>query len=102
MGEKKKTKISVLHIVLLSSIFVLLGFYLFSVNSILKEQFTLKKTAKYADELKSKNENLKNLSYEAQSLDNLGILSRALDLEEVRHVSYIELPSGSAIVSQLK
>lgn len=99
MGEKKKTKIGVLHIFLLSSIFVLLGFYLFGVNSIIKEQFTLEKTAQYAAELKGKNANLKNLAYEVRSLVNLGNLSRALDLEEVRNVSYIEVRSGSELVA---
>ena len=99
MGGKKKTKIGVLHIFLLSSIFVLLGFYIFGVNSIIKEQFTLEKTAQYADELKSKNENLKNLAYEVQSLDNLGNLSRALDLEEVRNISYIEVGYGFGLVA---
>ncbi len=99
MGEKKKTKIGVLHIVLLCSIFVLLGFYLFGVNSILKEQFALEKTARYASELKSKNENLRNLAYEVQSLENLGNLSRALDLEAVGHVSYIAVQSRSPLVA---
>lgn len=97
MGEKKKTKIGILHIFLLALIFVLLGFYFFGVNSILKDQFALKKTVQYANELKGRNENLRNLVYEIQSLDNLANLSRALDLEEVRHISYIEVGSRSPL-----
>lgn len=98
MGVKKKTKIGVLHVFLLASIFCLLGFYVFEANSALKDQFVLAKTVKYADELKGKNKNLRNLAYEAQSLDNLANLSRTLDLEDVKQISYIEVKHISPLV----
>ena len=49
-------------------------------------------------EVQDKNEQLEVRSSEIKSLHNLAALSSSLDLEEVGHISYIEVRAASPLV----
>jgi len=97
-GIKKKSKVKSLHLVLFVCVFALLGLYLFEVNSIVKERFALEDTKNKIQQLRGKNEELKVRASQAKSLYSLEALSSEFDLEEVKHITYIEVKSTPQLV----
>ena len=97
-GKKKSRKINKFHIALLICIFALAGLYLFETSTIVKDLFTLEEGKRYRQEIQAKNDSLEIRSSEIKSLHNLEALSSTLDLEEVGHISYIEVRAASPLV----
>jgi len=98
-GKKKSKKINKFHIVLLICIFALAGLYLFETSTIVRDLFTLEEEKPYKQEIQAKIDLLEIQSSEIKSLHNLQALSSTLDLEEVGHISYIEVRAASPLVS---
>jgi|GEM_PF-5529043 hypothetical protein len=96
VGERKK--INRFHIALLICIVALAGLYLFETSTVVKDLFTLEEEKRYMREIQDKNEQLEVRSSEVKSLHNLAALSSSLDLEEVGHISYIEVRAASPLV----
>jgi hypothetical protein len=77
---------------------MLAGFYLFEVNSIVKDRFTLESTERKLGEIRERNKELQMISSEANSLVGLKNMGYALELEEIKNISYIEVKSASPLV----
>ena len=98
MVSKAQLKINPLHVILLISIFALLAFYVFSVNSMTSYGFKADDLGKRISDLKQQNAELEILASQAQSLSSLQARSEALGLEEASEVSYIKVKSGEPLV----
>lgn len=74
------------------------GVYLYLTSSIAQDHFAFEEMTAAIQELRDKNSFIRVQASQAQSLDKLELASAALDLEEVRHVSYIEVKDFSPLV----
>lgn len=98
MGGNTKSHISAIHIVLVITAFLLGGLYLYLASSIAQNHFAFKEMTAVVQELRDKNSLIRVQASQAQSLDKLESASAELDLEEVGHVSYIEVKDFSPLV----
>lgn len=97
-GTKNKSKSKLFHLVLIVCVFGLIGLYTFEVNSIVGERFALEDIESKIQQLREESEELKIRVSEANSLYSLETLSSEFDLEEVQHITYIEVKSVSPLV----
>lgn len=98
MRGKTKTKIGIGHGIFFVCAFIFGGLFLYLTSSIAKDHFTLQAMTAQAEELRDKNSLVRVQASQKQSLDNLELASSALDLVEVKHISYIEVKDTSALV----
>lgn len=97
MGEKSKPNKTSLHVVFGVCAVALAAFYLFEVNSIVKDNFALDRVEREIKELGEKHEGLKVRASEAQSLAALREQSKILGLEEIKNVFYIYIERQKAL-----
>jgi len=95
---KAKFKINLIHLILLTCVLALAGFYIFQVNSIVKDRFALDTTERKLGEILEENKALQVIASEVNSLPGLKNTGYALELEEVKNISYIEAKSASPLV----
>jgi len=98
MGGKSKTTIGAWHVVLCACALMFGGLYLYLASSIAQDHFAFKEMTAAIQELRDKNSSIKVQASQEQSLDKLELASAELDLEEVRHISYIEVKDFSPLV----
>ena len=98
MGGKSKATIGVWHVVLCACALMFGGLYLYLAGSIAQDHFAFKEMTALVQELRDKNSLIKVQASQEQSLDKLELASAALDLEEVRHILYIEVKDFSPLV----
>lgn len=97
MGGKRKSAITSLHILFGACVLALAAFYLFEVNSIVKDNFALENLEKEIGALREKSEVLQVRASEVQSLTALREKSAAFGLEEVKKVFYIHTKQEKAL-----
>lgn len=98
MVVRTKSKINPLHAILFAGILILLGFYVFLVNSTAGNNFEIKILSRKLTELQEENVMLEVRTSQAQSLSALQEKGRALGLQEAVHVGYIQARSGEPLV----
>jgi len=98
MGGNTKSHISAIHIVLVATALLFGGLYLYLASSIAQDHFAFQEMSTAIQELRDKNSFIKVQASQEQSLDKLELASAALDLEEVAHISYIEVKDFSPLV----
>ena len=98
MFSKTKPTIHLLHIVLFVSVLILLGSYVFLVNSMTGDTFQIKTLGDRIMELSEDNEALGLEASRVQSLAALQEKSEGLGLKEVSRVNYIKASSREPLV----
>jgi len=98
MGGTNKSKINSAHLVLLTSVLILGALYLYLTSSIAQDHFAFQEMTTVMQELRDKHSFIKVQASHEQSLDKLELASAELDLEEVGHISYIEVKDFSPLV----
>lgn len=98
MGGKKRTKVVLLHVVLLACVLLLSGFYIFETNSIIKDRFAKGDIERKILELREEAKIFELELSELHSLNSLKELSSLLELEEIKNISYIQTKKSSPLV----
>lgn len=98
MGVKTSAKINRLHFVLFLGIFVMLGFYVFFMNSMAGDKFTLDVMNQKIAELRDEGATLELEASQAQALTYLKTRSEEIDLEHSDGVRYVQVKSSDPFV----
>ena len=98
MGGKSKAIIGGWHVALCACALIFGGLYLYLASSIAQDHFAFQEMTALIQELRDKNSLIKVQASQEQSLDKLEFASAELDLEAVRHISYIEVKDFSPLV----
>ena len=98
MGGKHKKRFGFLHAFLLICAFVLGAIYIFEANSALDGRFARESAEGDMATLRGEAKQLEIRFSEISSLNNLKELSFALNLEEIKNMSYIRVKSASPLV----
>ena len=94
---RRKFNLKLFYILTFLSIFSLLVFYIFQINSIIQKTYLLQNYEKELTKLQEENQNLEINFAKSNSLENLESLVQNLNYEKVEKIRYIQVLGGQVV-----
>lgn len=97
---KRSITLRLFWLLTILSVVALLAFYVFQVNAVVSERYSVQKYEKRMSEISRENQNLEISSAQTNSLDNIIALLGELNFEKADKIHYIQVLDTQVVVSE--